>query len=157
FLGRHAEASNDFGSAHAYYEKIGEVFPNHYYGVLARERLAQSKVSGAVAPEKTAKMLGAIAFPPRKAPAGQQTPATATRIERSRLLRTAGLNDLADAELRFGAKSDGQPWLLAMELASSSDAIHQGLRAMKVMAPDYLNLPIESAPRKFWELLFPMP
>jgi soluble lytic murein transglycosylase len=25
------------------------------------------------------------------------------------------------------------------------------------MAPDYLSLPLESAPRRFWELLFPLP
>ena len=28
---------------------------------------------------------------------------------------------------------------------------------MKQMAPDYLNLPINGAPRAFWQLLFPLP
>ena len=44
-----------------------------------------------------------------------------------------------------------------MELASSSDQPYLGLRAMKSMAADYLNLPLASAPDKFWRLLFPMP
>jgi soluble lytic murein transglycosylase len=84
-------------------------------------------------------------------------PATQSRIERSRLLRTAGLNDLADSELRFGIGTDGQPALLAMELAGSADAPHQALRIMKGTNPEYLNLPVPAAPRKFWELLFPLP
>ncbi len=83
--------------------------------------------------------------------------ATRVRIERSRLLRTAGLADLADAELRFGARNDGQPVLLAMEIAASADASYQGLRAMKALGGDYLNLPLSGAPRQFWELLFPLP
>jgi len=31
------------------------------------------------------------------------------------------------------------------------------MRLMKSLTPDYLNLPMEDAPRKFWELLFPLP
>jgi len=31
------------------------------------------------------------------------------------------------------------------------------MRIMKGMAPEYLNLPIDAAPRPFWELLFPLP
>jgi len=41
--------------------------------------------------------------------------ATQARIARARLLRSAGLDDLADAELRFGMRADGQPALLAMD------------------------------------------
>jgi soluble lytic murein transglycosylase len=85
------------------------------------------------------------------------TAATETRIERSRLLRSAGLNDLADAELRFGMRTDGQAALLGMELAASAEAPHQAMRIMKNTAPEYLNLPVPAAPRKFWELLFPLP
>ena len=44
----------------------------------------------------------------------EPTRPTAFRIERSRLLRDAGLSDLADAELRYGARGDGQPQLLGM-------------------------------------------
>ena len=44
-----------------------------------------------------------------------------------------------------------------MELADSADAPHQAMRIMKSTSPEYLNLPVPSAPRKFWELLFPLP
>jgi soluble lytic murein transglycosylase len=44
-----------------------------------------------------------------------------------------------------------------MELAASADAPHQAMRIMKSTSPEYLNLPVPAAPRKFWELLFPLP
>src|SRR5262249_10804829 len=71
--------------------------------------------------------------------------------------RSAGLTDLADGELRFGAKTDGQPWVLAMEMARAADSSFLALRAMKALANDYLNMPIDGVPKRFWELLFPLP
>ena len=53
--------------------------------------------------------------------------------------------------------TDGQPALLAMEMAASADAPHLGMRAMKSLVPDYLSVPLDAAPRQFWELLFPLP
>jgi soluble lytic murein transglycosylase len=83
---------------------------------------------------------------------------TTLRIERSRVLRSAGLNDLADSELRFGARTDGQPLLLGLEIAAGEpDAAYLGLRAMKAFGGDYLSLPLDQAPRRYWEALFPLP
>ena len=95
-------------------------------------------------------------------PAAQPVPqeaarATALRIARSRLLRSAGLSDIADSELRFGARNGGQPALLGMEMAGSAEAPHLAMHIMKSMAPEYLSLPFNAAPRKYWELLFPLP
>ena len=69
----------------------------------------------------------------------------------------AGLSKLAEAELRFGARTDAQPHLLAMELARAADAPHQGLRNMKSLVTDYFRIPPATAPERFWELLFPLP
>ena len=44
-----------------------------------------------------------------------------------------------------------------MELAASADAPYQAMRIMKSNSPEYLNLPVTAAPRKYWELLFPLP
>ena len=84
--------------------------------------------------------------------------ATERRIERARLLMSAGLPDLAEAELRFGAKTENeQPQLLAMELAQSADSPFRALRVMKSFSADYLSLPLDKAPVKFWQMLFPLP
>jgi len=156
FLGRQLERSGDVAGARACYQKLAAAFENHYYAMLARERLKATAPTAAPAGE-IAQFVAAIRFSAPAPVATETATATQTRIERSRLLRAAGLNDLADAELRFGMRTDGQPALLAMELAASADAPHQAMRIMKSTSPEYLNLPVPAAPRKFWELLFPLP
>jgi len=153
FVGRWYERSGDLGAAQACYYKLTNLFENHYYSMLARQHMATS-----VAPKQSiTASLDAVAFPVAK-PVPQETSRTTTvRIERSRLLRTAGLSEMADSELRFGGRTDGQPALLGMELASAAEAPHQAMHLMKGMSPDYLGLPLSAAPRRFWELLFPVP
>ena len=156
FLGRHMERSGDVAGARASYRKLATAFENHYYAMLARDRLKAA--APAASPSRDiARFLAGIQLSAAAPVATGATPATQTRIERSRLLRSAGLNDLADAELRFGMRTDGQSVLLGMELAASADEPHQAMRIMKNSSPDYLNLPVPAAPRQFWELLFPLP
>jgi soluble lytic murein transglycosylase len=159
FLGRHLERSGDVAGARVCYRKLAAALENHYYAMLARERLKAAGHSAATpaATGEIAQFVSGILF---SAPAPMTTDAataTEARIRRSRLLRSAGLNDLADAELRFGMRADGQPALLAMELAASAAAPHQAMRIMKGTSPEYLNVPVPAAPRKYWELLFPLP
>ncbi len=158
FLGRMSEAENEFSGARAYYTKIVDLYPNYYYSIRARERLADPKIVAAQASHKVDEALARIEFPERRPPAEREpTAVTKLRIERAHLLAAAGLQDLAESELRFGARHDGQPQLLAMELARRADSPYQGLRYMKSFAPDYLAMPFDQMPRRFWELLFPMP
>jgi len=157
FLGRYSEQNGDLPSARACYRKLAGGFENHYFAMLARQRLARPEVAGAAGDSAVDALLAevklAVAPPVPAAAAG----ATTLRIERSRALRTAGLSDLADSELRFGARHGEQSALLGMEMAAAADSPHQALHLMKLMAPDYLNLATDAAPRRFWELLFPLP
>ena len=157
FLGRLAEQGHDPGTARACYQRLARTFQNHYYAMLARQRLARPELAGAAIPPAAGRFAAEVKLAEGQPVASRGTPETALRIERSRLLRTAGLSELADAELRFGARTDGQPALLGMEMAEAATAAHLGVRIMKSMAPDYLNLKLDQAPRKFWELLFPLP
>ena len=156
FLGRSLERSGDVAGARVCYRKLATAFENHYYAMLARERL-KAAAPAASPSQEIAQFVAGIQLPAAAPVANGAAPATQTRIERSRLLRSAGLNDLADAELRYGMRTDGQPVLLGMELAASADEPHQAMRIMKNSSPDYLNLPVPAAPRQFWELLFPLP
>jgi soluble lytic murein transglycosylase len=158
FLGRLSEADKDFAAARAYYAKIVELYPNYYYATRARERLAEPKLVAAEPSTKVAQYLGGIAFSERRVSTDHELSATTRlRIERAHLLAAAGLSDLAESELRFGARTDGQPHLLAMELARTATSPYLSLRYMKSFAPDYLSTPYDQMPRQFWELLFPMP
>jgi soluble lytic murein transglycosylase len=158
FLGRLAETSHDLGSAFAYYGEVVREYPNHFYASQARARLA-SLGPGAPGPAAT-EFLKSIAFPRRmRIENFKASTSTAARIERAKMLESAGLDSLAQDELRFGAQAEDQPHLIGMELASlySPTRPDQAIRYMKHYASGYLYMPIDSAPQQFWTLAFPLP
>jgi soluble lytic murein transglycosylase len=161
FLGRLAEAGGDLGAAKTYYEEIVREYPNYYYAILARDRLDEPSVSDAVPSSSVQSFLKSVAFPTRSHVRDfEPTPATTKRIQRARLLSSAGLTDWAETELFFGAKTDAQPQILAMELARSAGqrgAHYQAIRYIKALASGYLLMPLDSAPASFWEMAFPLP
>ena len=157
FLARNAEAAQDPSSARIFYERLAKAFPNTYYGMLSRGRLVLPELRSAAQSDTAKQFLASLSLPQSPPVILDPVPATTLRIERSRLLRTAGLNDLADAELRFGARHGGQSVVLGLEMAAAADEPYQSLHIMKSMSGDYLDMPLTGAPREFWERLFPMP
>jgi soluble lytic murein transglycosylase len=158
FLGRIAETGGKFGEARAYYDRISAQFPHFFYGVLARKQL-RDKVAAATPDNDAVMWLEDVDWPVhRDLSATEPNAATERRIRRARLLADANLPDLAEAELRFGAKTDNeQPQLLAMELARSAESAFRALRVMKSFSADYLSMPLDKAPVPFWQMLFPLP
>jgi soluble lytic murein transglycosylase len=150
---------SDAAGARAYYDEIVREYPNFYYNVLARERL---KELGNVAPSpRVNEFLRTIAFPQRARTLNfEPSPAARARMERARLLSSAGLDDWAAMELRFGAAHEDQPHVLAVELAaltSKTAGPDQAMRYIKHFAGNYLFMPLESAPAEFWKYAFPLP
>ncbi len=161
YLGRIAESKSDWSAARVFYDTINNAYPNYYYAILARERLETPSIASATASPATAQFLTGVQFVNRHVPETfDATPVTKQRIARAHLLDVAGLDDWAEGELRFGAKADGQPQIMALELAelaSERDAPDQGIRYIKHYAPGYLSLSLDAAPEKFWRLAFPLP
>ena len=158
FLGRLSEEANDAASARAYYERVQNVYPHYYYGTLGAGRLADATLSPVPPNPEVLQALDQVKFPkPHQIVEESPTPATIAHIERARLLMAAGFPDWAETEIRFGASTDGQRSLLALELAKSDATLALSLRHMKVLTPDYLTLDYESAPKEIWGYLFPLP
>jgi soluble lytic murein transglycosylase len=159
FLGRIAEANVNYAVARAYYDRLSTEYPHYFYGVLARQRIKESAVASATPDPQVSMWLAGVSWPARRDfSEADPNDATRRRIARSRLLIGAGQQDLAEAEIRFGAKTEGeQPQLLALEFAQSADSAYRALRIMKSFSADYLALPLDKAPVKFWQMLFPMP
>jgi len=158
FLGRIAELNLKFSEARAYFDRVNKEYPHYFYGVLARQRM-KDKVAAADPDQDTVAWLEDIRWPAhRDLSATESNSATRQRIARYRILRDAGMPEVAESELRFGASSETeQPHLLAMEMAQSADSPFRALRIMKSFSADYLSLPLDKAPTKFWQMLFPMP
>lgn len=156
FLGRIAEAESRPAEAEAYYSALSARFPNYFYTTLAKER---KQPSARPAPDRaTVAWLDTIAWPKhRDLSDSEPNGATARRMERSRLLVEAGQPDLADAEVRYGARTGNeQPHLLAIDVAANEEPF-KALRLVKSLAADYLAIPLNQASSKLWQVLFPMP
>ncbi len=161
FLGRLAQSENDPASANLYFLNIVAKYPNYYYAILAGEKL-RPPGPGAQRPSPAVEtFLATVRFPPLESPRDfRPDAATARRIERARLLWSAGLDPWAESELRFGARTDSLPHLAAMELglAATKRGEHdRGVFLLRAVAGDYMNWPLESAPPEFWKIAFPLP
>ena len=158
FLGRLSQGS-DPAAARAWFTEVVREYPNYYYTVLAREQLTILG-PGPLSPS-VAEFLRGVKFPPRAHTLSFVPNAnTKLRIERSRMLLQAGLDDWAETELRYGAQNEDQPYILALDLAalaSRHDGPDQAMRYIKRYAGGYLYMPLDSAPREFWKYAFPMP
>ncbi|HML17684.1 MAG TPA: transglycosylase SLT domain-containing protein [Bryobacteraceae bacterium] len=159
FLGRLSEAAGDAAGARTWFGEIVREYPNYYYTVVAREQLATlgaGPVSSAVSD-----FLRGVKFPPRaRTLSFVPNPTTTLRIERSRMLSLAGLDDWAEVELRYGAQTEDQPHILALDLAALASrraGPDQAMRYIKRYAGGYLYMPLDSAPKEFWRYAFPMP
>ena len=161
FLGRLAEAQGRPDQARAWYEAIRQRFPNYYYAGRADQRLAAPELALAAPSAEVTDFLAALSRPERASGDGFHPGETARlRLTRARLLKSGGLTEAADEELKFGARTDGQPYLAALhwaELMRGELPVHQVLRTVKELAPGHLNLPYGEAPKRFWEILFPLP
>lgn len=158
FLGRLAEQSRDRASARAYYDEIAREYPNQYYAMLARDRL--TPVATVEPSPAAAEFLRTVGFPQRaRTTVFDASVSSKARIDRAKMLVSAGLKDWAEIELRYGAQNGDQPHLLAMELAAliGDGQPAQAIRYIKSYAGNYLFLPINSAPLDFWKLAFPLP
>lgn len=162
FLGRLSERKADFASARACYERITETFPNTYYAVVARQRMDDTKVKAATASPAMAELLTGIAWPGApEFPSFVPGKLAQSRIDRAQLLQLAELGDLAENEMKFGGRNDGeQENVYALELAkmaAARGAKDQAIRYIKSYAPGYLYTPLDQAPVEFWQLAFPIP
>jgi peptidoglycan lytic transglycosylase len=158
FLGRLAEGSRDRAAARTYYDEIAREYPNQYYAMLARDRL--TPVASAEPSPAAAEFLRTVGFPQRaRTTVFDASASSKARIDRAKMLVSAGLKDWAEIELRYGAKNGDQPHMLAMELGAliGDGQPAQAIRYIKSYAGNYLFLPIEAAPPDFWHLAFPLP
>jgi len=155
FLGRLAEQAKDSARARVFYDANAAHFPNQFYTLLSGERVEKMKVAAGVAD-----LLKDVEFPKPGVVRDFTVSGAATpRIERAAMLVSAGLPDLAERELRFGADRGEQSHVLAVELAKligKSDTA-KAMRYIKRYVSGYMAIPLDAAPREFWQIAFPLP
>jgi soluble lytic murein transglycosylase len=161
YLGRISERRGDFAEAQAYYEVLTSRFPNYYYAVVSRERLAEVRSKAAAPSPAVGAFLMACDLPRSSIGADfGMDEITRLRLDRARLLVRAALDDWAEQELRFGAATGAKRTLIGIDLAQMLNrrgAHEQALRIIKAYGTGYLSWHFEDAPEAFWKLAFPLP
>lgn len=161
FLGRAAEMRRDKAAAKAYYQKAIEVFPNHFYAELCRERVVEGGLQSQTAAAAVGGRLREMAFPSGAVQLSfEPNEATRRRMARAELLGRGALYDYAELELRHEARQQEQAHLLAMaaaRMAARRGAPEQGIRYVKSIFPGYVNLPVTPVTAPLLRLAYPMP
>lgn len=156
YMGRLAEGQKDLTTAKSFYLRIDESFPNHYYAVLARERLREPGLKNISAQPARAD----LTFPKPPAATFDVDSGTQLRMARAEMLAIAGLGDYGEQELRAYSRDGGPSHLVAMSLAQLAvrrGEYARGVRFVKSLFPGYLYQPLDQAPTAFWKLTYPMP
>ena len=147
------DQEHDFGQAANYYRKITEVYPNFYYGILARQRLAALG-------KQPATPLSAVLNAAQKAPAPELTgelPENDVHLIKARLLANASLNEYISLEVKASPDSDEWGALAQAEIYVSYGEYTRSLQSMKHSGIPFFTLPIDQVPEIYWHLLFPQP
>ncbi len=160
YLGKIEEERGNSAAAQLYFSELQTRFPNYFYSVLASSR-QQPAADGGGNAAAAGRFLSSIAWPQRPRTADFQPDEEARwRIARARQLAAASLGAWAEIELRFGARAGAARYALAMEaagIAARRGAWGASVRHILGIVPGYLWLPRQAAPRRFWELAFPLP
>jgi soluble lytic murein transglycosylase len=147
------EEEHNFGQAVNYYHKLTEVYPNYYYAILARQRLAVLGTQPAAPP---AAALSAA----QKGPAHDLTgelPENDIHLIKARLLANAALNEYIGPEIHASPTSAEWGALAQAEIYVSYGEYTRALQSMKHSGISFFTQPINQVPEIYWHLLFPQP
>ena len=138
--------------AAADYRAIVRAYPQYYYALAARQRLA---ALGKLTPATDAKLDG---FQPLPRPKLVDTfPADSPHLAKARLLANAGLNEYVAPEIQADPDSESWSALAEAQIYASYDETFRALRAMKRALPYASSAPISAIPLAYWRILFPEP
>jgi soluble lytic murein transglycosylase len=156
WLGRAAERAANPSLARACFKKLGERFPQTYFGGLAAERLAALGPGPAEAPA----VLETIS-PPPPAPALDEDdpPSTALLRERAQALHSIAFDASEELEYRAAHAVSGD---LRMLLDAANAAIEAQRYAAAIVTTRQLYPQIEAhrftdVPREVWQAAYPLP
>jgi len=147
------DEEHNFAQAANYYRRLGDIYPDYYYAMLARQRLSVLGTQPAVAP--TPALASA-----QKAPAPNLTaelPEEEPHLIKARLLANAALNEYIAPEIRAADGSAQWGTLAQGEIYTSYGEYTRALQSMKQSKISFFTQPMAQVPTVYWHLLFPQP
>jgi soluble lytic murein transglycosylase len=166
WMGRCYERAGEFGNAHYLYDRTVTLANGSYYGQRAREAEAALQKSGSFPKnsvsgidfKQVVEACNGIQFAPVALPEPDE--AGARIIERARQLVSAGLQDLALSELRWGSRryprNEVPVAYVVSRIHLSMGDYYESIAFLRRAYPDYIGRPDTSLPDEIWQLLFPV-
>ena len=147
------EQEHDFSQAVNYYRALSAGYPNYYYGILARQRLAVLGRQPETPPSAT------LASTRRPAPPllAEAVPQDDPHYIKAKLLANAALNEYIGPEIQASPGAAQWGSLAQAEIYSSYGETTRALQAIKHSGISFFTLPINSIPAGYWHLMFPQP
>jgi len=136
-----------------YYNTLSAAYPNTYYAVLGRQRIAIICIHDAVPPAPALAAVHPVEDPHLTAVLPENDP----HLIKARLLANAGLNEYIRPEIHLSATANSWGTLAEAQIYQSFGEDARALQAMKSSGLAFFSLPIASVPMPYWQLLFPRP
>jgi soluble lytic murein transglycosylase len=147
------EEEHNFPQATNYYHRVTEIYPDYYYAILARERLAALGTQPSTPP--AAALAAAQKGPQHSLTA--DLPENDIHLIKARLLANAALNEYIAPEIHASPTSDQWGALAQAEIYVSFGEYTRALQSMKHSGISFFALPFNQVPEVYWHLYFPQP
>lgn len=136
-----------------YYKALSNAYPNSYYAILGRGRIAVIGTREAVAPAPALASVRAIDDPHLTDVLPENDP----HLIKARLLANAALNEYIRPEIQLSETSRSWGVLAEAEIYQSFGEDTRALQAMKRAKLPFFSLPVQEVPMAYWQLVFPRP
>ena len=151
------DEEHNFGQALNYYSALNKGYPNSYYAILGRQRMA-------VLESAQAKQTAVPPAPPLAAVRvlddlhlTDALPENDPHLIKARLLANAALNEYIRPEIQLSATSPQWGALAEAEIYESFGESTRALQAMKRSKIPFFSLPVSDVPMAYWQIVFPRP
>jgi soluble lytic murein transglycosylase len=156
WLGRNAERAGNPATAHSYFNKAVERFPQTYFGRAAALRLAKLGPGEG----EPVEILDKIPPPPALRSFDEPIPAAASdRWARAQALRAIAFDASAEQELKNAFFASGSPRFLleAAEAAFDQGHFGVGMAYGRIIVPNFDARKFDEVPITVWKALYPLP
>lgn len=147
------DEEHNYGQAQNYYRALSTNYPDYYYGLLARQRLAVIGKETAAAPATPLASLPK----PNVTELNGELPENDVHLIRARLLANAALNEYIGPEIQASPTAAQWGALAQAEIYASYGEYTRAMQSMKHSGISFFTLPVDQVPQVYWKLLFPQP
>ena len=147
------DQDKDFGQAANYYRALNANYPNFYYGLLARQRLAVLGNQAAVGPALALSSVRKVNVPDLVGVVPTDDP----HYIKAKLLANAALNEYIGPEIAASPGSSQWGALAQAQIYASYGEYTRALQSMKHSGISFFSLPSSQVPVEYWKLMFPQP